>query len=342
MRWGAAIGSLIGLALAAWLLASYGLGAILGLLGQAGWGLVAIVLFHVVQILFSALAWRSVAGPMRPRPGIAEFMVLRWIREGVNSLLPVAQIGGGVISARLMCRNGVPLVPAVAGSVGDLTMEVLTQLLFTLLGLGLLVLLVGDSGIVGYLLTGIGVSVALAGSVVAAGWLGLGGWVERGLMRLSRWFGGSARDVHGLADAIRALYRTPSRLAWACFHNSVSWLLGGVEVCLALHLLGATIGFGEAMVIETLGQAIRAAGFAIPGAVGVAEGGYVAIGHLFGLVPELAIALGLMKRLREVGLGIPALIAWQVRERRPARKAVPPLPGIAAGGDDGVTSPVSP
>ncbi len=340
MRWGAAIGFLVGLALAAWLLASYGLGTILGLLVRAGWGLVAIVLFHVVQILFSALAWRSVAGPMRPQPGIAEFMALRWIREGVNSLLPVAQIGGGVISARLMCRDGVPLVPAVAGSVGDLTMEMLTQILFTLIGLGLLVLLVGESGIIGYLLAGVAVSVTVAGSIVAAGWLGMGGPLERGLMRLSRWFGGSARDVHGLDDAIRALYRTPSRLARACFHNSLSWLLGGVEVCLALHLLGASIGFGEAMVIETLGQAVRAAGFAVPGALGVAEGGYVAIGHLFGLAPELAIALGLMKRLREVGLGIPALIAWQVRERRPARVAAPLLPG--AGGDDGVTVPVIP
>jgi len=82
--------------------------------------------------------------------------------------------------------------------------------------------------------------------------------------------------------------------------------------------LGTDVGFGEGLVIEALGQALKAAGFAIPGAIGVAEGGYVVVCHLFGLAPELAIALGLVKRLREVVLGVPALIAWQMLEARPA------------------------
>ncbi len=90
----------------------------------------------------------------------------------------------------------------------------------------------------------------------------------------------------------------------------VSWLLGGVEICLALHFLGHDVGIAHGLIIESLGQALKAAGFAVPGALGVQEGGYIVICQLFGLSPEMAIALSLMKRLREVGLGVPALLAW--------------------------------
>ena len=318
MKWGAIIGTLVGLGLAAWLLASFGLTEILALLGHAGWGLLAVILFHGLQLLFSALAWHSVAGPLLPQPTLTEFMRLRWIREGVNNLLPVAQIGGEVVAARLLRRRGVKLAAAVAGSVGDLTMEMLTQIAFTLLGLGLLVRLIGESGVESTVLAGLALAAVGAAGFVAAQWFGLAGLIERGIMRLSHSFGWAPLgEVVGLDAAIRDIYRRKRRVAKACLFHSISWLLGGVEVCLALHLIGTDVGLAEGTVIEALGQALKAAGFAIPGAIGVAEGGYVVVCHLFGLSPEVAIALGLMKRLREIALGVPALAAWQWQEARP-------------------------
>ena len=99
-------------------------------------------------------------------------------------------------------------------------------------------------------------------------------------------------------------------------NQSVSWLLGAVEVCLALHFLGHDAGLAEGLVIESLGQAVRTAGFVVPGALGVSEGGYVLVGALFGLPAPVSIALALIKRLREIALGLPALAAWQWLERR--------------------------
>ncbi len=320
MRWGAALGTAVGVALAAWLLAAYGLREVADLLASAGWGIVAVVLFHWLQIVFSALAWRAVAEPLQPQPSLGAFVTLRWIREGVNALLPVAHIGGGVVGARLLHRRGFRLAAAVAGSVGDITMEVLTQILFTFIGLGLLVLLVGKSGVAGYVLGGAVVVLLAAAALVTAHRFGMTAALERGVIRHARRLGWtSPGELAGLDAGLRGLYRTPGPLLWACFHHSVSWLLGGVEVCLALHLLGHGVGFAEGMTIESIGQALRGAGFAVPGAIGVAEGGFVIVCHLFGLAPEVAIALSLMKRLREVVLGVPALVAWHLLERRPVR-----------------------
>ncbi len=332
MRIGVALGGAAGLALAGWLLSSYGVGRILDLVGHAGWtGVLAVIAFHLVQVAFSAAGWRVVAGPTSPRPGLAEFVVLRWIREGVNSLLPVAQIGGEFVVARLLQRRGVPLAAAIAGTIADLTIEVVTQIAFTLLGLGLLLHGVGGGGIAGTVAAGTVAAVLVASAFVAAQWLGLAGAVEGWLMRLGRSMGWSGTSrVEGLHQALVACYRSPRRVVLAAASQMTSWLLGGLEVAVALHFLGHDVGPVPALVIESLGQALKAAGFAVPGALGLQEGGYIVICGLFGLSPEVAIALSLMKRLREVALGVPSLLAWQViegRGRGPAPLATPPVPG---------------
>jgi len=113
-----------------------------------------------------------------------------------------------------------------------------------------------------------------------------------------------------------ALYAAPAKLGRAFACHLISWLLGGFEVMLALHLVGVSVDFHEGLIIESLGQAFRAVGFAVPGALGVQEGGFIIACGLFGISPQAAIELSLLKRIREVALGIPALIAWHVIETR--------------------------
>jgi hypothetical protein len=69
-------------------------------------------------------------------------------------------------------------------------------------------------------------------------------------------------------------------------------------------------------VIESLLYAIRTLAFAVPNAVGVQEGAYVLIGASFGLAPDMALALSLVKRARDLAIGLPALGVWQIVESR--------------------------
>ena len=321
---------LAGLALAAWLLESFGIGRIAALIARAGWlGVAAVTAFHLLQMLASAAGWRAIGGPVAARPSLPIYFRLRWLREAVNNLLPVAQIGGEVIAVRLLQRGGVALAPAVAGTVADLTIEILTQLAFTLLGLGLLLHGVGSSGIAGYVAGFVAVAALVIGGFVGAQWLGLAKVLEAALLRLGAAMGWSgAAQVSGLHEALLSCYRNPGRLFWASCWHMVSWLLGGVEVCLALHFLGHDVTLSAGLVIESLGQALKAAGFAVPGALGVQEGGLIVVCQLFNVSPELAIALSLLKRLREVILGVPGLVAWQwleaqARGRPPQASSVP-------------------
>jgi uncharacterized membrane protein YbhN (UPF0104 family) len=82
------------------------------------------------------------------------------------------------------------------------------------------------------------------------------------------------------------------------------------------------VSWFNALLLESLGQAIRGAAFAIPGALGVQEGGYLLLAPLAGLPPDTALALSLAKRAREMLLGIPGLLYLHFFRR--AHASLPP------------------
>ena len=313
---GLGLAMLAGVALATGLIVYQGAGEVLATLATLGWGFVPVALIHVAQMLAAALAWRPLIARPWPRP-ILVLLKIRWIREATSGLLPVAQIGGVIIGARILSFRGVRGDIAGASVVVDLTVEVVTQILFTLLGLSLLLLAGRGGAIVGDIAVGIATAGVAIGGFVIAQRVGLFRLIENVLdraMEKAQWL--SFDGIKGLHDAIQGIHRNPRALAESALWHFTSWMLGGAEVWLALHFMGYDIGAREALILECLGQAVRSAGFAIPGAIGIQEGGLVLFGALLGVAPEGALALSLAKRLRELVLGLPALAVWQWLEGR--------------------------
>lgn len=321
---GALVGGLVGIGLAVWLLSHYGIGQILEVLARIGWfGMLAIILFHLPQILCSALGWQAIAGVEGLRSRTRGYLQLRWIREAVNNLLPAAQIGGEFVAARLLRRRGVPLATAIGATIADLMLEMATQVLFTVLGVVLFAQLVKHTGLVSTLTNALLFVALIATTVFAAMWLGLASVLERAMIGLGRSLGWPATgQAGGLHEALIGCYRSPVRVAAGAWWHLLSWLLGGIEVWLVLHFLGRDTDISAALIIESLGQAAKAVGFAVPGAIGVQEAGYVIVCRLLGISPEIAIALSLVKRLREVALGLPGLLLWHRAESASGDRAV--------------------
>jgi len=61
---------------------------------------------------------------------------------------------------------------------------------------------------------------------------------------------------------------------------------------------------------ESLSSGVRAAAFMVPGALGAQEASFVLFGALFGLPADTALTISLSKRVRELALGVPGLLAW--------------------------------
>jgi len=312
---GTALLAIAGITAGIVLVALQDLGALGALMREAGWGIALVVAAHLVPMVASALAWRAAAHPLWPGR-FSVFLWARLVRESVNALLPVLQVGGDFVGARILVFHNARAVHAVASVLADLTMEFVTQIIFTAMGLCLL-MVNGGGPMVEWGFLGLFLSVLAAAGFLLAQRNGLFRLVERLGDFLSHhlaWPGLSALST--LHDTVHAIYRRRRSVGAAAAWHLASWVLGSFEVWLTLRFVGAEVGFGSALVIESLGQAIRSAAFFVPGALGVQGGGFMAIGILFGLAPEVGLSVSLIKRIREVALGVPALVIWQALEGR--------------------------
>ena len=74
------------------------------------------------------------------------------------------------------------------------------------------------------------------------------------------------------------------------------------------------VPFSAVLMLESMLYAVRTSAFIVPNAVGVQEGAYILLGATFGLTPEMALALSLLKRARDIAIGLPTIGLWQALE----------------------------
>lgn len=324
MRLSLLIASLLGLALAVGLIAWYGFAPVLRAVEAVGWGAALVALVRVVETSGAGLAWWLIL-PDAPSRLARICMLLRWLRESINCLLPVAQVGGDLIGARLLTFWRVPGGTAGASVIVDLFVQTVTQFVFTLVGLACLVQAGGDTALV----RGVAIGLAVLGPALVGFFLAqrFGGFrlVEHLVLRVAReprW--AALGGIASLNDRLQEIYRRPGRLAGAFALHFTIWFVGVWEVWFALRFMGHPVHYREALVIESLAQAVRGAAFVVPGALGVQEGGFIALCAVFGIAAPTAIALSLVKRLPEIVLGIPGLMLWQGFESRNIRRRADP------------------
>jgi putative membrane protein len=292
-------------------------------LRRVGWGLIAIALLHLPPVWADAMGWRRLVPPGQ-QPQWRTMIWARWIGESINDLLPVLQMGGNVVKAWLLVDRGVQVGPAGASVVVDVTLVVLTQILFTLFGLSLLVPSLGRGRALLVVIVGAGIMTILLGGFYAAqrrGFFGLLVRVSRRILGGPEWASVSAGATTMDAEVLRLYGERRSLMASGCWHM-LAWCVGVGEVWFALRLLGHPVDVWTALLFESLGQAIRTGAFAVPGALGIQEGGYVLVGGALGIEPGVALGLSLARRVRELLLGLPGLASWQASTiRRAFRKS---------------------
>ncbi|MHB9834729.1 flippase-like domain-containing protein [Paraburkholderia terrae] len=315
------------------LLAWQGFGSVVSTLMAAGWGLAVVAAFHLLPLVLDAGAISVMFDRRRKEVTELDAVFARWIGESVNSLLPAGQIGGPVMMVRQLSQRGLRMRDAAAAITVSTTLQALAQIVFAMLGL----LLFGASAAHGAM-QDLQTAALIATGVLAAMIVGFYMAQRRGLFGkalrvVSKVFG--KRDWSALttrADAVdvavRELYDQRGKVATSFALSLAGWIIGTVEVWLALRFLGHPVGWVDALLLESLGQAIRGAAFAIPGSLGIQEGGYLLLAPLVGLPPEAALALSLVKRARELLLGLPGLLYLHFSERSWQRRRDSRLPAV--------------
>lgn len=322
-----------GIALFIALLAWQGFGSVVSTLTVAGWGLLLVAGFHLLPLLLDALA----INVLLERGALHHALLARWCGESVNSLMPAGQLGGPVLMVRHLSQRSISATSATSVITVSTTLQSVAQMVFAVLGIAVFAWCqmhqsvggrAADGGLSGSTEELIAALVAMT-LLLAALLYGFYIAQKRGLfgnvMRLVARFGARFRKpadwaawfdrADAIDTAVRVLYRERRKVIWSFLFSLAGWIVGTGEVWLALKLIGHPVGWVDALLLESLGQAIRGAAFMIPGSLGVQEGGYLLLAPLVGLSSEAALALSLIKRSREILLGLPGLVYLHFSER---------------------------
>jgi putative membrane protein len=280
-----------------------------------GWVIPAVALLHLVEQGVCGCAWHNLVEP--PRPPRWDFFRIRWVRNSVAALVPVSGVGAALVAVRLAMQAGLRMDVAAASLVVDATMEMISQIIFTALGLSLLVAFSPGPLMPGWIAAGLSLAILTVGAFIAAQRGGGLRLIDSGLSRLAhRWPRLLPLTEARLNDRLMRVHQQ----RWAALVSGSlhlgAWLLGAGEIWLVLYALGRPASPATCVIIESLSMVARSAGFLVPGALGVQEAALVMVGNLVGLSPETAMLIAVAKRLRDVAVGVPGLLLWQWTEGR--------------------------
>jgi putative membrane protein len=267
-------------------------------------------------MLACVIGWRALF-PGRKRPGYGFLFYILWLRASVNNLMPVARIGGEVVAVRVMMKHGLLRTTAVASTVVELTLSVIAVFIFNVVGIAMFTAYVGDRHVGLKLLAGLLIALPAIGAMILVQKIGFFGLLDKlfkGLFR-ERWSQFAGKISH-LDRAVHTIYRRKARVLFCGLWQLISWSLGTVEIWLALHFLQHSLPWPQAFMIEALIQATSGAAFVVPGALGVQEAGFLLFGHMLGLTADIAVALAVIRRCRDLIIYLPGLICWQWQEGR--------------------------
>ena len=286
----------------------------------AAWIVVPLVGLHSVQAALSTEGWRTIMAAGGERRRFGEVLRLRVLREGLDTLLPIAAIAGEIVAAAELRRGGVRGADVTATLAVDIATEIGGQIVYLAVAL-LAALAFTGTGWLGGAVGLLSVGSLVAGTAILFRLRPL--HLTSALVRRFAPHAGAhlASEIGAIEQVALRLVADRRALATATAWHASHWLLGAVETSLCFAALGIVTSPVQALAVNGLGLAARSIGVVVPGSAGVQEGGFAAAGALLGLPAEAALAVSLLRRGRELGFGLLALPL--LRLGRPASALVP-------------------
>ena len=311
----------VGVGLLAFLLHHAGLDQVLVHLRTMGWAAPLVVGPYLFIALVDALGWRRT---LHTRVPLHALYLIRMAGEAVNSVTPTATLGGEPLKAYLLRHWGVPGSEGLASLVIARTALTLSQSLFVVLGIAALFVRMGRPTLGAAWMVGLlGVTAGLTFTLVhfqSKNPAGVAWRMVRRLAPRSRRVARFESVAAAIDERLADFYRIERHsFAQGCAWHFLGWLLGVGEVLLFMWLIGSPIGWLDALVIEALGQPIRAVAIIIPGGIGAQEVGGVALCKFLGMDEVEAVTLWLLKRARETLFDLVGL-AYLTRRMGPQRR----------------------
>jgi len=311
--------ALLGLALAIYLFAYAGMGAVFSAVAAVGWSGFALLCLYAFSLFFIlGCAWYILL-PESTLTGLRVFVWARMVRDAATDVLPFSQIGGIVLGTRAAIEHGVSQPLVYASTIVDVTTEMLAQIAYVALGVLILDLRTPPTSFAHSLIKGL--LIGLVCAVAAAGvFLALQRHGHRMMEKfMVRVVPSALKRTATVSAALKSIYRSRARVGVSIAVHFVGWIASAIGAWIAFRLVGVRVDLESVLAIESLVCATRSAAVFIPHALGAQEAAYALLAPLFGVGAEFGLAVSVLKRARDLVIGIPILLIWQAIEGRRAR-----------------------
>jgi putative membrane protein len=331
------VAGLLGLVALAAFVHRIGLGRILALFHQIGWPLLLLVPYRAVPLYLDSRGWRllfptsrdthenvSAAGSGGPPPRWTLFWIAA-LRESINRLLPVANVGGEIVAVRLLSASGYSVSASAASMIVEVALTTISLCLYAALGAAILIQFkLAPQGLQPLLGGGLLVSAMMAVGLVVLLRFGtvfarIARFIERAMTQR---YAELARVVASIDPLINKVLSHPLKIARAVCWQLLGLIAGAFESWLLLRWMGSPVEASTALALDAVAWTLREFIFVVPAGLGVQEAALTALGQALGIGADVALTLSLAKRLREFLFGAPILLLFQTLFKGAAVAAV--------------------
>jgi len=278
-----------------------------------------LVLAHGITLYFMSLSWFVLIGERKL--SMYWSFIITWISQASGKFFPTGTITGEFIRVYLGVKKGLSTPHASSTVFADLVLATFSLFVIAIFSLFLLVsqnldFFMGKNNFY-FLLT----LVTFFFSCIFLFFVVRKRLLRRFLRKSQQIFNFNLkrRTLRTLLKIDFLLFRLSFqkiKVLKALILRLMGWLSGAFEIFVFLWIIGVECNYMDLVILESFIGVIKAFVFFIPAGLGVQELAFVVIGDFVGFNGTIAFSIALGRRIREILVSFPAVIAWVVLFRQ--------------------------
>ena len=270
-----------------------------------------LIIAHIPTLYFDSLAWTILM--VKNKLSTTQAFVITWISQTSGKFIPSGNITGEFVRFFLARRSGQKFSEASSTVLMDLFIAT-----FSLFIIGLAALIFIVFSIKSNLILNQFQYLILAFSLISSGTLFFlliirKRVISKFLVCTKKFEFLNKKNIYNLLRldiSLNKLSHRKSRLLGAILLRLIGWISGAFEIYIFFWIIGVDAKVTDVIIIESVTSIIRSAAFFIPSAIGIQELAFVIVGELVGYSSIVSFSVAIGRRLREIMVGIPAIITW--------------------------------
>lgn len=303
---------LIGIFLFKWVYEFFGSKESLELITENKSKLFFIILIHIPTLFFDAMAWKVFI--KNENFSILWSFIITWVSQASGKFFPTGTVTGEFIRIYLGTKKGLSFHESSSTVFADLVIA--TFSLFLIASLSFLIVL---SNNVIFFQNDNSFYIVISLLILLSGCVFFYFFINRRLLRFflnlknPLNFKLKRNNIKLLLKIDYSLFKISSNklnIFKATITRLLGWISGALEIYVFLMIINVEVSFVDVILIEAFTGLIRSVVFFIPAGLGVQELAFVIIGSHVGLSDSVSFSMAIGRRIREIGVGLPAILTW--------------------------------